>query len=129
MLRPNQLLSVMALIALLLGACAEPPAASRDIHRKPDVHVPVSRVEQVEDSALSLAEVLEKGERIYWQSCVNCHGIEPAAVDLADEPQRFVEVVRSGLGTMPGLGFKLNAVEAEMVRWYLDQCNRRQRLC
>lgn len=95
----------------------------------PSVHVPSSETEQIEVSGYSLPEVLQHGERIYWRSCVNCHGVRPAALRSADQPQRFIETVRGGSGEMPALGYKINAVEAEMVRWYLSECTRQLRMC
>jgi mono/diheme cytochrome c family protein len=95
----------------------------------PSVHAPINDIEQIEVSGYSLPEVLQRGEQIYWRSCVNCHGILPPQFRSASQPQHFVETVRGGSGAMPGLGYKINAVEAEMVRWYLSECTRHLRMC
>ncbi len=117
---------VLLTLALALDHDAPPAETAVD---SPSVHVSDSAVEKIEISGYSLPEVLQRGERIYWRSCVNCHGIRPEGFRLVDQSQHFVETVRGGSGDMPGLGYKLNAVEAEMVRWYLGECTRQLRMC
>ncbi len=117
---------VLLTAVLILGSADEPPAP--DSPPEPTVLVAISPVEALDETVLTLDEVLRQGERTYWRSCVNCHGTQPQ-MSHADQPQRFVEIVRNGSGEMPGLGYKLNAVEAEMVRWYLGQCSSGPQLC
>lgn len=115
---------VLLTLALVPDPATQPPEPDG-----PSVHVASSAIEKIEIDGYSLPEVLQHGERIYWRSCVNCHGIQPPRFSAATQPQRFVETVRGGSGDMPGLGYKINAIEAEMVRWYLGECTRRQRMC
>ena len=77
---------------------------------------------ELEYDDLHLNEALLEGQKAYRRSCVACHGVTPE--DLAhNDQQHFIETVRNGYQAMPALGYKLNAVEAEIIRIYVSHCN------
>lgn len=112
----------LVLPLLVQATCSTVSLENVTVRTFPEAWVEISGVEHVEKLAVPLSEVISEGERAYLRSCVRCHGVDPADLGRADR-QDFIEVVRNGtLGEnpMPALGYKLNAVEAEMIRIYLD---------
>lgn len=89
---------------------------------------PPKHIEQIEKLEWSVAEVIADGRKNYRRSCIRCHGINPQNLPHSDQ-LGFIERVRNGGQRMPALNFKLNAVEAEMIRYYLSYCAADSSIC
>jgi len=128
---PKFLLLVGVLLAAPLfinEACSSAKVTVVTVKALPEVWVETAFVEQVDQLVLPFEQVVSKGQRGYLHSCTHCHGVIPR--DLAyDNPQHFVEAVRNGQNEMPALGYKLNAVEVEMIRLYVASCGADSRSC
>jgi mono/diheme cytochrome c family protein len=113
----------LAVPLLVYAYITEQPQVTEIQHSFPDAWVDVDAgIEQLEQPVMTVKEVLEEGKQGYQRSCVGCHGLmKPDHLPYHDS-QRFIEIVRNGDNTMPALGFKLNAVEVEMIRIYLQHC-------
>jgi mono/diheme cytochrome c family protein len=114
---------VLAVPLLVYASYIAERSPATGIRPVPDAWVEIGgSSEQLEQSLMSVSEVIEQGKQGYQRSCVGCHGLSTPAALPHHDAQRFVEIVRNGDNTMPALGFKLNSVEIEMIRIYLQHC-------